>query len=181
MTEPEHDTYEAARVQFQAAGLPFPFIPPALRGALTPVAEWFYTTDAALTAEGQPAVFNRLKDDRLPDFAAIGQIGHGSNSWVVRYQLAQRPLLLTLEYSWGGAYSAGDADAIRERFDAAERLIVAATSARFAPGEYVAVIDTPVTGGHWLRLRVPSESNPMTMQWTAADDPIAAAREAMGE
>lgn len=171
--------YEDAAQQCADAGLPLPYIPQRLRDSLTAYGEWLYATDGDIVHQNQLALFGLLQDDRLPDFARLMQVGHGSNSWVIRYEVALRPLVLLLDYPWGGAYTPGDAAAIGAKFDAARRLLeaVEAGSTSLAADEYLVVLETPATGGQWLRLRVPSAQNPMALSWQPSQDALADALE----
>lgn len=176
---------DKARQQFSEAGLPFPPLPAELSHRLTKISDWYYTTDPDITEKGELALFELLQRDALPDYALLAQVGHGINSWAIRCTIAQRPLVLLLEYPWGGALMDNDYEAstIRKRFDAAAKLIDAAQQARaegrIGANDYFVVVDNALIGSQWLRLKVPSDSHPLKMQWTTSDDVFADVLKAM--
>lgn len=179
MSEPSISAVEKARRQFSEAGLPFPPLPGRLADRLTKVSDWYYSTDPDITEKGELALFDLIQRDSLPDYALLAQVGHGINSWAIRCTIVSRPLALLLEYPWGGALmdNAYESSTMRKRFDAAARLIDAAqqarTDGRIGANDYFVVIDNALIGSQWLKLKIPSGTHPLKMQWTTGDDVLA--------
>ncbi|MBK9124961.1 MAG: hypothetical protein IPM16_17840 [Chloroflexi bacterium] len=179
MTENPISAVEKARRQFSEAGLPFPPVPASLAEKLAKISDWYYSTNPDITEKGELALFELLQRDTLPDYALLAQVGHGINSWAIRCTIVFRPLVLLLEYPWGGALMDNEYEAtsMRKRFDAAAKLIDAVQQARadgrLGAHDYFVVIDNSLIGSQWLKLKVPSDTHPLKMQWTTSDDVLA--------
>jgi hypothetical protein len=172
------DDLQEAQALFQEAGLPFPYIPPEMQGDFQKVADWFYCTRTDTANLNELKLFESLTQGKIDDYVLLAQIGHGTNSWEIRYEIAHGALLLILGCPWGGAYMDNNeaAQAMSRQFQTAHELIQTVTHAqqtgKLAADEYISVNISAFLGGGWLRLTVPAAQNPLEMDWQEDDNAL---------
>lgn len=87
---------------FTKAGLPLPPVPAELATRLAHHNDWFWSTrDMNQGALYDPGLTVDEASTPVENYLAIGQTGHGVNSWFLTYQLVYGPLALFAQVPWG--------------------------------------------------------------------------------
>jgi hypothetical protein len=67
--------------------------------------EWFWSTRQMDRSElYDPRLIEQEATSPVPDYVAIGHVGHGVNSYFVTYQAVVGPVALFVQTGWGGVY-----------------------------------------------------------------------------
>jgi hypothetical protein len=158
---------------FAQWGLPLPAIPPDLMAQMRPVHEWLYATrDLPADPYDMRAYLLEVGTGQAPEYAVLGQAGHGVQSYFLHYYLVHGPLALFLRCSWGGAYANREDDAryITRRFAEADALAAAVPALGLAAGERLVVSDDDTTGASWLLLATPTDAGRFVAEGWLSDD-----------
>jgi hypothetical protein len=103
---PEGSAASAAQSLFEKENLPFPPVPAHLAASLQQVQPAMFATRSL------PSTLYDLRyylgevaeQPDLPDYAALGFDGHGTNSWAAHYYVITGKLALFFQLPWGGVY-----------------------------------------------------------------------------
>ncbi len=145
---------EKARRLFRHAGLAFPTIPDDLASQMKERDRWVFSTRPIdMSPYNLQHYVDEVKGTKVKDYALVSHSGHGVNSYAIQYYLVRGPLCMLLHLCWGGVYSDAEADAatIRDCFAIADRVALAAQSARkFQVGERLTIMGSSFYGSYWL-------------------------------
>jgi hypothetical protein len=151
------DLLEAKR-QFEAQGLPFPYIPQEMQTGFHRMDKWIF----GLGRHGRDLYdIEQFKRDALTrpagDFLLLGQAGQENHSYAMHYYVARNPLYLFLQIDYVGAYT-DSAEAVKSmtlRYEQAEMLIKilpgAVRKGLLLPEERWVIADSDLNGASWFK------------------------------
>jgi len=149
-----------AKGQFEAQGLPFPYIPKEMEAGFKRLRPWVFGTGHRGHGLYNISKFSRDALTRpQEDFLLLGQAGHGIQSYAMHYYVARNPLYLFLQIAYGGAYTDNDEaiDAMNTRYALAEQLIKTLPSAArredLPPQERWIITSTDFYNSSWVKIR----------------------------
>jgi hypothetical protein len=107
---------EAKRL-FEDAGLLLPPVPSGLRAKFRRLDEWLYGSRAVIPLAMylfEPYLLEAIHS-KVPDYVAIGHLGHGINSYAITYQLVYGSIACFTQTAWGGVYGDPDSETAEAR------------------------------------------------------------------
>jgi hypothetical protein len=120
------DALRDIRSTFEQHGLGEPPLPAALTPRLVRLDKWLWSTrELDRAALYDPELFLREASTPVDDYVAIGETGHGANSWFLTYQAVVGCVGLFVQEGWAGVYmdEPAQAEVLRRRFARVARLL----------------------------------------------------------
>jgi hypothetical protein len=131
------------RSTFERHGLGEPPLPTSLAASLVRRDDWLWSTrELDRGALYDPFLFINEATTAVDDYVAIGEVGHGVNSYFLTCQAVVGPLALFVQDGWAGAYmdEADQAAALRGWFAAVVRLLALAEQRSMARRRLTVVV-----------------------------------------
>ena len=116
------DIYDQALIAYEIAKLPLPPIPEVLHPRLKEISKLTYST---LEGDLFPTIIDVLDQKTLQDQVSVAYVGHGINSYSLRYHLVYRGLIMAMEVFIGGGLADVESNSLdaRMRFHEVDQLI----------------------------------------------------------
>lgn len=160
-----------AHAAFAEAGLAFPRLPGSLAKGILQLEPWLFSTRRIrLSPYNLDAFVREAEAGVVDDYAILAHAGHGVNSWALHYYLLHGPLLMLLQFGWGGAYMDAKKSAlkIKEGFLLADGLVELVDrevkQGRMSSFEHLRIIASDFYGARWsppgTELTSPTEGSP---------------------